>query len=210
MRALVFVALLCVGNAAGAATIFSYIGNAYTSTSNIGDPTDKEYELTMNVVGSITFAGPVEVFPGSNIVNNSGLTSYSFFDGINTLTEANSIAEIRLYLDEEGLIDEWAVSLTQTIYVENQPDVESAVYQISTRHTGPDWFDTVRTFECTPIYHATEDYWGCTHPVVRTEGRVSTSGGQWSRSSVVPIPAAAWLFGSALAGMCWLRRKQIN
>jgi hypothetical protein len=27
-------------------------------------------------------------------------------------------------------------------------------------------------------------------------------------SSVVPIPAAAWLFGSALVGLGWLRRKQ--
>ena len=27
-------------------------------------------------------------------------------------------------------------------------------------------------------------------------------------SSVVPIPAAGWLFGSALAGLGWLRRKQ--
>jgi hypothetical protein len=26
--------------------------------------------------------------------------------------------------------------------------------------------------------------------------------------SAVPIPAAAWLFGSALAGLGWLRRKQ--
>jgi hypothetical protein len=28
------------------------------------------------------------------------------------------------------------------------------------------------------------------------------------RSSVVPIPAAVWLFGSALAGLGWVRRKQ--
>jgi hypothetical protein len=28
-------------------------------------------------------------------------------------------------------------------------------------------------------------------------------------SNVVPIPAAVWLFGSALAGLGWLRRKQI-
>ena len=27
-------------------------------------------------------------------------------------------------------------------------------------------------------------------------------------SSVVPIPAAVWLFGSALAGLGWMRRKQ--
>ena len=30
------------------------------------------------------------------------------------------------------------------------------------------------------------------------------------RSSVVPIPAAVWLFGSALAAMGWVRRKQIS
>ena len=26
--------------------------------------------------------------------------------------------------------------------------------------------------------------------------------------SVVPVPAAVWLFGSALAGLGWIRRKQ--
>jgi hypothetical protein len=26
--------------------------------------------------------------------------------------------------------------------------------------------------------------------------------------SAVPVPAAVWLFGSAIAGLCWLRRKQ--
>jgi hypothetical protein len=31
--------------------------------------------------------------------------------------------------------------------------------------------------------------------------------GTWS-STVVPIPAAVWLFGSALAGLGWMRRKQ--
>ena len=28
--------------------------------------------------------------------------------------------------------------------------------------------------------------------------------------SVVPVPAAAWLFGSALAGLGWIRRKQVT
>ena len=27
-------------------------------------------------------------------------------------------------------------------------------------------------------------------------------------ASVIPIPAAVWLFGSALAGLGWMRRKQ--
>ena len=32
--------------------------------------------------------------------------------------------------------------------------------------------------------------------------------GYITASSVVPVPAAAWLFGSALASLGWLRRKQ--
>jgi hypothetical protein len=38
--------------------------------------------------------------------------------------------------------------------------------------------------------------------ILRTRAVVSGS------VSAVPIPAAAWLFGSALAGLGWLRRKQ--
>jgi hypothetical protein len=39
-------------------------------------------------------------------------------------------------------------------------------------------------------------------------GAHSTVGSLLVRSTVVPIPAAAWLFGSAFAGLGWLRRKQ--
>lgn len=34
------------------------------------------------------------------------------------------------------------------------------------------------------------------------------AGGGTISGSVVPIPAAAWLFGSALAGLGWIRKKQ--
>jgi hypothetical protein len=42
----------------------------------------------------------------------------------------------------------------------------------------------------------------CMYPAVRL--RDITSG----QISAVPVPAAVWLFGSALAGLGWLRRKQ--
>ena len=38
------------------------------------------------------------------------------------------------------------------------------------------------------------------------EGRIG--GVRGTAKSVVPIPAAAWLFGSALAGLGWIRRRQ--
>jgi len=42
----------------------------------------------------------------------------------------------------------------------------------------------------------------CQYPVAELRG---ISSGQ---ISAVPVPAAVWLFGSALAGLGWLRRKQ--
>jgi hypothetical protein len=39
------------------------------------------------------------------------------------------------------------------------------------------------------------------------DGGATDKGVYLVRSSVVPIPAAAWLFGSALAGLGWFRRK---
>jgi hypothetical protein len=46
---------------------------------------------------------------------------------------------------------------------------------------------------------------GCAAP--DTDNFRSITGGRVI-ANVVPIPAAAWLFGSALAGLGWLRRKQ--
>ena len=39
------------------------------------------------------------------------------------------------------------------------------------------------------------------------DGAWGNVGNQTVTASVVPLPAAAWLFGSALAGLGWLRRK---
>ena len=37
----------------------------------------------------------------------------------------------------------------------------------------------------------------------------ATTGSFLVRTSVVPIPAAVWLFGSALAGLGWYKRKSV-
>jgi hypothetical protein len=44
----------------------------------------------------------------------------------------------------------------------------------------------------------------CMYPV--SDLRYISSG----QASAVPVPAAVWLFGSALAGLGWLKRKQIT
>ena len=49
-------------------------------------------------------------------------------------------------------------------------------------------------------YSTEYGYWG--------DNGYSEAGVLMVRSSVVPVPAAVWLFGSALAGLGWFRRKQ--
>jgi hypothetical protein len=62
-----------------------------------------------------------------------------------------------------------------------------------------------------------DDSWSSVHSVIVGDHGFSTGGfGSFYlppqldnfSASVVPIPAAVWLFGSALAGLGWLRRKQ--
>jgi hypothetical protein len=45
----------------------------------------------------------------------------------------------------------------------------------------------------------------CTQAVVGPELREFISGS----ITAVPIPTAVWLFGSAMAGLGWMRRKQV-
>jgi hypothetical protein len=61
-----------------------------------------------------------------------------------------------------------------------------------------------------------DDNWNSVHRVVLNSQRNSSQWGTFYHypkidnfaATAVPIPAAAWLFGSALAGLGWMRRKQ--
>jgi hypothetical protein len=50
----------------------------------------------------------------------------------------------------------------------------------------------------------TNPKWG----FIKSVGSAGKGVSQWTYTAAVPIPAAVWLFGSALAGLGWLRRRQ--
>lgn len=58
--------------------------------------------------------------------------------------------------------------------------------------------------------------WNAVHKIVVEHQQLNSNFGSESRgiridnfsATVVPVPAAVWLFGSALAGLGWMRRKQ--
>ena len=59
--------------------------------------------------------------------------------------------------------------------------------------------DGTRTTYFDPFDYASGDFFGAQQYTLFKSTSVA---------SVVPIPAAVWLFGSALAGLGWMRRKQ--
>ena len=86
---------------------YEYQGSNFTSASGI-------YSTSINISGRLTFSSALA--PNSNFIlspgNQLGLQDFSFTDGINTITLANTTDfGIRIETDAAGAISEWRVDL---------------------------------------------------------------------------------------------------
>ncbi len=131
----------------------------------------------------------------------------SFSDGVNTLTNENST----LFFIDDFIVDagvnlvRWGVEIVHTEYAGNgSVEISQRIRTLFSPNSGIDNLpiDRADNFECKQF-----DGYACYAPYERI-ATIGSSPGTWVKSSVVPIPAAVWLFGSALAGLGWLRRKQ--
>jgi len=135
--------------------------------------------------GSFIYDADTNIYSGVDITTTSGTalsgTVYKFTNP--TVSGSASIAQ---FLDADG------ADLTGARFFGLLPADDLSNELISTSINGLD------TGEYTCINSTCN-----TGPGLRGLGS-----GYITASSVVPVPAAAWLFGSALAGLGWLRRKQ--
>jgi hypothetical protein len=186
----IMIALLASG--AQAATTYQYVGNNFdTITDN--DPPTGTYTTAMRVTGSFTVSAPLATMGLTDI--RASVLSYSFSDGRGTYTESNSsIDEFDVAIDGSGQITNWQVLFDGP---RGTNVGEQFPFFVGTENITMGVVEDSGFFgECTGAAA------GC--DAVFDSAVIGALPGTWS---VVPLPAAVWLFGSALGLLGWMKRR---
>ena len=139
---------------------------------------------------------------------SAAVLDFMFTDGVTTYTRASIVSNSQrmfanLVTDPTGAIVEWAVLVMPTL-----GGITNAHFRLGFAHQpvgglgiGELPLDGGYSWYCGDVF---SEIHGCY--VSDIEASVSGNGGAWT-ASVVPLPAAAWLFGSALLLMGRLQRS---
>jgi len=205
MRSIFVVFALLASGWTHAAVVYTYTGNAYDDVYNDSPASGSvsPYDTSMRITGTLVLTE--ELGSGLNFWGDFEVLSYSFSDGVNILTNENSSINIfEIIADEQGDFLYW--DNIKFSYSEDAANGSARIVQVI--ETSNPWaygssLDRAYNFECL-------EYSGyACHYAHDREASIESSPGTWTKASVVPIPAAAWLFGSALAGLGWLRRASV-
>jgi hypothetical protein len=186
-----FVCFICmIAMPTKAAVIYTYTGNAFDSFSS-----PSSYDSSMMV--TVTLELPSKLEPNLNGVDVVPL-SFDFNDGVQNISEANATeATFNFSTDATGAITEWFVrAVIDFPFLPPEPnDTSSSINTTKGTFSGNDFGGTVTCldFDC---ISSINDF-----------GTVVSNPGAWS---VVPIPAAVWLFGSGLLGLIGVARRRKN
>jgi hypothetical protein len=155
----------------------------------------------MSVSGEFSLAGPLASSqPLTDIY--SSVTSFSFFNGVHTLTDTSPDLETPIFeiaTDANGKIESWNVLLVQFV---NTGIINTRVTIMTT--SDPTYGDLTQYDEWDPSCCNLEFGYGDTEP---DDGPAIINPSNWS---VVPLPAALPLFVTALGGlglMGWVRKR---
>jgi hypothetical protein len=208
MKKILALAVLMSSPAVWAATAYEYAGNNYLTVYTSSSPADKFY-TSMDVSG--VFVIDDAIIDSYRLDVSDELLSFSFSDGVTTYTEQTSeVSAFIVSTDVSGDITDWWIVLKNGIDGDWQLGEE---YHVLTTQTFTYASSTVKdvgeTYTCIDYQGGFAGMGGeCTNNDLDA-GSNRNVPGTWAQSSVVPIPAAVWLFGSALAGLGWMRRKTI-
>jgi len=195
------IGLLMLNRTAQAATY------QYTSYSNFQDWSIVDsplvsgtYTTSMTVTGTVSFSDAPDGFYS----DVSGLiTAWEISDGRNTLTEANSIIDTDnsyLVTIAGGFPNDWYLKF-MTPSFDNPAEGTAYSYIRLSRDGNRAW-----TREC--LFYTSGTCFAIEEEQARTEDALF-AGGFWTVTAV-PIPAAAWLFGSALLTLAGIKRRKVS
>jgi len=185
---------------------FNYTGLAYDPGETFDqDPPAGSYTAANSVTGFFT-VDDASLYDGK-VITDFDILSWSFNDGRNTLSSANSdnlsAAQITY---SGGIFTDWNINV-------QSPNNSSALalgeqwLEIITFNNGSTYAkDSSRIFECVS---------NCapSNPITIQADSGSTGNtfndgtGSWNVSPV-PVPAAVWLFGSGLLGLIGIARRK--
>ena len=177
--------LVFTASSVNAATIYTYTGNNFTIAT-------APYTTSMNITLQFETASPISG-TGSMINISSEILSYTISDGINTLTETDSRIDLLINIDTiTGQPAEWAIHVTNE-FGKSVGDVVNRMRTVYHDFSGGP--DSALQAECVIMPIEGGECMGLTGGASADAFHSPGLSGTWS---VVPTPAAVWLFGSGL------------
>jgi len=210
MTALSFILIgLSITSSHSAMVEYSYQGNLFTNIIDRNPPSGTNFSTTDSVTGSFI----VSDYLGANL-SNQAIAYESFTLSAGTLTLASTDSDflqaiLEITTDGDSVITDWNISISAGINLTDPAIVpgdkkyflQSRSDEGGTRQAQ----DQGRIRECLipapPRGCGTSDDYGY---VVGDEG-------EWTAGQIgaVPVPAAVWLFGTALIGLVGFGRRKV-
>lgn len=183
---------------------YSYTGNAFT-TFEEGVPPGVTAITGFFIVAETlgpNFGQDAGALPGGAPVEP---TAFRFTDGVSSISDSESLRNsvIQMRTGESGNPTTWLIRIEQGAF--NQGDYVG-IGSLNEQFQFPNPADFDRSSYCA-VDNPTgscSDFPDGTFPANSASNE--SSPGTWT-ITVIPIPAAAWLFGSALGLLGWLKRR---
>ena len=202
--ALLVITLAAYPQKTSAAVLLTYTGDEFATFSFFGVLPPDVYSTVDSVTGRLVIAAPL----GPDLVGGFVTPlAYQFSDGLNTIignADDPEIESFQFWTDSSSSIVNWAVNIfdwsvgdfryvIQTIFLPGTLGTDAG--QTVVCGNVPNCIDASGNLSVDPLYVMS--------------GRNDETPGTW-RIVPVPEPATLALFGIALAGLAFRRRKQVN
>jgi hypothetical protein len=188
---------------ANASYVYSYTGNTFDSFSS-----PSSWDTSMYVSGTFELQGAL----GQNLIDSPITpTSFSFTDGVNTITSVDAAAnpllynvDLRFSTDTNGVIKDWYVLLdfgpvSTPFYPGTLGNIGQTLARIHTEG-GVSEFGMAASWDVAVIYTCTAINPDNSCATDQDTGGTVANPGAWTVSTV-PVPSAFWLFGTGVLGL---------